>query len=67
MQEGFLPDFGDGAIARPGVWARGRPAKGWLVGLFGQRMRRSEQVPITAYRCSACGYVEIYAKPAGET
>jgi hypothetical protein len=63
MQEGFLPDFGDGAIAhRQGIWVEGKPVLGRLGGLFsGLRLRGRAQLPISAFRCTSCGYVEIYA------
>jgi hypothetical protein len=63
MQEGFLPDFGDGALSRQGVWVEGKPVQGPLGGLFtGLRLRGKAKVAVTAFRCASCGYIEIYAK-----
>jgi hypothetical protein len=62
MQEGILPDFGDGAIARQSIWVEGKPAVGPLGGFFGGlRLRGKAQLPITAFRCTSCGYVELSA------
>jgi hypothetical protein len=57
MEDGFLLD-GDQGGPFQGNWAEGKPAFGWFGGLkvFGRVQR-----PITAFRCTSCGYVELYA------
>ena len=58
METGFLPDRGYGAVF-VGSWQAGAPDRGW----FGLKWRGKTQYEITAYRCSACGYLEHYANP----
>ncbi len=55
MQEGYLAD--QASVAR---WYEG-PPKRWL-GMPLVRWAKT-QLPITAYRCPSCGYLESYAKP----
>jgi hypothetical protein len=66
MLEGFLPyTVGRGSSVYsqyPIDWAAGKPVRGWLGSWGGLRMRGRVRVPVTAYRCASCGYVEIYAK-----
>ena len=57
MQEGFPLDRGD-APARVGEWVEGAPEYGWL----GVKWVRRKRLPITAYRCPSCGYLETYAR-----
>lgn len=57
MQEGFLLDRGD-APARVAAWMEGPPEYGWL----GLKWVRRKRLPITAYRCLSCGYLEAYAR-----
>jgi hypothetical protein len=57
MQEGFLLDRGEGA--REGEWVEGPLERGWL----GVKWMRRKRLPITAYRCPSCGYLESYAWP----
>lgn len=54
MQEGYLAEE-----ARPAHWYGGAP-RYWL-GLAAFRWAKM-QLPITVYRCPACGYLESYAK-----
>jgi hypothetical protein len=54
MQEGYLRD--EARLAR---WYEGPPRR-WLgMTLVGWAKK---QLPITAYRCPGCGYLESYAK-----
>ena len=57
MQDGFLLDRGDGA-ARVAAWVEGPHEYGWL----GLKWVRRKRLPITAYRCLSCGYLEAYAR-----
>ena len=42
----------------PGEWVEGPPEYGWL----GVKWVRRKRLPITAYRCPSCGYLETYAR-----
>lgn len=64
MARGHVPDYSRGdVIAYQFVWSPGDPEP---------RTRRFQtgiahpdtQVPLTAYRCTACGFVEFRARPA---
>jgi hypothetical protein len=55
MQEGFPIDRGGPTV---GEWVEGPREYGWL----GLRWMRKRRLPITTYRCPACGYLESYAK-----
>lgn len=55
MQEGFPLDTGNPRVAE---WVEGPPEYGWL----GLKWFRRKRLPITAYRCLSCGYLEAYAK-----
>ena len=65
MLKGFLPYTIGATSLQPYYaieWAEGEPTMGAFGGFSGVRMRGRARAPITAYRCSSCGYVEIYAK-----
>lgn len=55
MQEGFLLDRGGPSV---GEWVEGPPELGWL----GLKWVRRKRMPIVAYRCQSCGYLEAYAR-----
>lgn len=57
MEVGVIPDMTHGP-ALVGSWQRGAPEKGPFGGL--RRLGR-ERLEITAYRCTACGFLECYA------
>lgn len=58
MQAGFVPDHSD-AIVLERRWFEGKFETRWL----GTRLRSNKpSLPITTYRCSACGYLESYAR-----
>lgn len=59
--EGYIPDAGHaGRMALP-RWFTGVPAKSFWYGL---KIDQSQGLPITAQRCSRCGFLELYARPA---
>jgi hypothetical protein len=60
MERGHVPDSGYGEVLQT-RWSRGDPEPRRFIG--GIKWRRSEQVPMTAYRCTTCGFVEFYALP----
>ena len=56
MERGFVVDNALTAIA-VGNWAPGTPQKSWRTGTKAPTIA----FPIGAFRCSACGYVELFA------
>ena len=56
MEKGVIPDMGHGRVFIS-HWQQGRET-GLLGGL---RSRHQMRYEIAAYRCTACGYVELYA------
>jgi predicted nucleic-acid-binding Zn-ribbon protein len=58
MEEGHVPDVGYGQVTQAG-WARGAPEQRRYFG--GIKANPKEQLPLTAFRCPSCGYVELYA------
>jgi hypothetical protein len=59
MEAGHVPDVGYGQVLQS-AWAPGEPVARRFVG--GIKSNDKEQVPLTAFRCSRCGYVELYAR-----
>ncbi len=60
MELGHIPDQGHGHVNQAG-WSRGEPERQRFFG--GIKFRAKEQLPLTAFRCPSCGYVELYAPP----
>ena len=59
MSEGVMVDVGYGSYS-VGSWQSGPPAVSrW----FGLKVKKKALVPTTAYRCSRCGFIELYAPP----
>ena len=58
LEQGFVPDMGYAAVF-PMRWQAGRPEKNFLgsVKTMGRR-----QIPVTAHRCTKCGFLEFYAR-----
>ena len=65
MEVGFVIDHTHGSII-PGTWVDGVPIKSVWTGL---KLKGRRRIPMTAYRCVRCGFVEFYARgeqgPAG--
>ncbi len=61
MERGHIPDAAHGIVVQS-RWSRGDPEPRRFVG--GIKWDEDDQIPIAAYRCSGCGYVELYARPA---
>ena len=57
MEAGYLPDAGYSA-QEIGRWASGSPKKN----LWSKTKIAKETVPICAFRCTGCGFVELYAR-----
>jgi hypothetical protein len=57
MEQGFLPDssYGDWLVS---CWYKGPPKKSFWTRTKGHI---SEGIPIGAFRCSICGFLELYA------
>ena len=60
MERGHVPDAGYGQVYQA-RWSRGDPERQRFLG--GIKWKRADQVPLVAYRCTSCGFVELYAAP----
>lgn len=58
MEEGHVPDIGYGQV-RQSQWVPGAAETRRFIG--GIKFKEKEQLPLTAFRCPSCGYVEFYA------
>jgi hypothetical protein len=56
MEQGFVVDYTHGGAA-VSKWAAGAPLKSFW---FGTKV--PALVPIGTYRCSSCGFLEMYAR-----
>ncbi len=58
MERGYLLDEGNSGRHRPARWEAGLPTTrmNWFGGL------NKAGKTITAYRCTKCGYLELYAR-----
>ena len=61
MVQGFIVDLKDGGGRRVSSWVEGAPEKSF----WGNTKNSPEekQVPVGTFRCSACGFLESYARP----
>ena len=57
MEPGFVVDHGHGETHQ-GTWVEGAPVHSIWTGI---KLRGKERLPVTAYRCPGCGYLEFYA------
>ena len=58
MERGHIPDKGRNQVFLTS-WARGEPERQRFFG--GIKFHPKEQLPLAAFRCPSCGYVELYA------
>jgi predicted nucleic-acid-binding Zn-ribbon protein len=58
MEEGHVPDIAHGQVHQS-QWAPGAAEIRRFLG--GIKWSSKEQIPLTAFRCPSCGYVELYA------
>jgi hypothetical protein len=58
MDPGHIPDMAHGMIMQSS-WVQGLPIVRRFLG--GIKYNRKLKVPIIAYRCTRCGYLELYA------
>ena len=56
MAQGFVPDYSHGTI-NVMRWHAGQPKKSFWTGT---KARLPEGVPIGAFRCQRCGFLEFY-------
>lgn len=66
MEEGWLPDDLHGSLM-PMKWARGRPSPNPRASRFQPdpgylEPEAGNLVPIVAYACGTCGFMEFYAR-----
>ena len=60
MEQGFILDaLPGGQIASR--WAAGVPKKSFWTGIKG--VPEDAAIPVGAFRCASCGYLEFYARP----
>jgi hypothetical protein len=59
MEPGHIPDMGHGVILQSS-WAAGLPERRRYLG--GIKYNKKQQIPMIAYRCTRCGYVELYTE-----
>jgi hypothetical protein len=57
MVHGFVPDHSQ-AHRLIGHWHEGRPKKSFF---YSTKAPTTKGIPIGAYRCNSCGYLEFYA------
>jgi hypothetical protein len=58
LVRGYIPDFSYGAVFT-GAWVEGAPKIAFLTGV--KAPKKSDRIPIGAFRCRACGLLEFYA------
>jgi len=61
MEAGFIVDHGHLNSTQVETWVEGEPSKSFWSGL---KISDRQQLPVTTYRCQACGYLEAYAVSA---
>ena len=59
MERGFIPDFADGGKRLVHHWFAGAAKKSFW---GGTKKPKTEPIPLAAFRCKACGYLETYAR-----
>jgi hypothetical protein len=60
MEAGFVVDQTYGAVAQS-AWVDGVPERSIWTGV---KLKGHQRLPVTTFRCPACGYLESYAPPA---
>jgi hypothetical protein len=58
MVRGFIPDYSYNAIFFA-TWCEGLPRRSWFRKIKAPKIKC---VPIGAFRCASCGYLEAYAR-----
>lgn len=57
MEEGYT--FDQGQTNLQGQWIEGEPEKSVWTGL---KVKGRKKLPISAYRCRDCGFLDLYAR-----
>ena len=57
MSPGYIPDFDENIIRQSNFYA-GEPRTGWGGSL---KINQNDALPVRAYCCVACGFLEFYA------
>lgn len=60
MDEGYILDRGTGWEKFKTYWIEGKPVKARFT--IGVNPRGKKVSPVSAFRCSSCGYLEFYAR-----
>ena len=63
MEDGFIPDFTTDGYAHA-YWYPGKPESGWLTGIW---VEKEKKLSIKAFRCTGCGFLDLFAKSARDT
>ena len=59
MSDGVMVDVGYGS-STVASWQSGPPV---VSRFWGLKVNKKALIPATAYRCSRCGFIELYAPP----
>jgi|RhiMetdeSRZDD1v2_1073273.scaffolds.fasta_scaffold45104_5 predicted nucleic-acid-binding Zn-ribbon protein len=60
IEQGFVADFTHGkSQSTQSEWVGGEPERSFW---FGLKLKERTVLPIVAYRCGSCGYLEFYAR-----
>ena len=59
MVQGFIFEY-DGFMRMVSAWVEGAPEKSWF---RWAKVPKEKCVPVGTFRCSACGFLESYARP----
>jgi hypothetical protein len=60
MVQGFIFDFHAGGKRLVSNWVEGAPEKSWW---HVTKSPEEKCIPVGVFRCSACGFLESYARP----
>ena len=60
MAQGFIVDWSQGIDRRVSRWVEGAPENSFW---HGTKAPEEKSVPVGTFRCSACGFLESYARP----
>ncbi len=62
MEKGFIPDSAHGPSVHKSKWHRGEPGEMKFLGMpLGMKTDSEAMYDITAYRCTECGLIRLYA------
>jgi hypothetical protein len=60
MVQGFIVEWSQGGGRRVSSWVGGAPEKSFW---HGTSVPTEKYVPVGTFRCSACGFLESFARP----